>query len=327
MPELIGETTKKTFLGIRRPTAGTAALAFVWGLFIAYNLTNGAGVIGLAREEIVAERTKDADDVKDYKAARDRKLKQREGMTTNRPAATLAQLIEAEKFKRGYIDSGACQNPRTKAQRDTCRNIEVMEAERQTALAAEKLDAEIADLDTKISAHRPTLATADPQSDLIHDATGMSKERIRLWLPASTPIILEAGGAFFWHLAFATLGWRIRGREEAPKKEPEPVFNTAPLISPERARSAPVISLEGITAQRRLAEWFFANCARPVAEGSMSEADWYEQYAAICKRSGDVPMAIESFRRVASRYVPEIGEVDGQLFYKGWLPLVPQEAK
>lgn len=331
MPELIGETHKRSFFNIVRPTIGTVALIVVWVVFVAYNLANGSGVIGLAREEQVASRSKETSDMEDMRNRRKRLIEQRDALPKHRPADTTAKLIDAEKFKRQYIDSGACADARNKAQRETCKAIELLESEKATGDAAKQLDTEIAVLDGKIASHGPSLASADPQTDLISDATGWGKERIKLWLPASTPIVLELGGAFFWHLGFSTLGWRVRRRADengpaTPQEAPPAPFNPAPLISPEVARRPQAASVESLTGRRKLAEWFFTNCTRPVSAGSMKEAEWYQSYCEICERSGDQPLPVESFRRIASRYVPRIQQIEGETFYQEVLPLIPANA-
>lgn len=328
----VGMTWRKVDLGLisfHRPTATTISVVAMWGLFVAYNIGNGLGVIGSAREEVVAEISKSSDDLKDARGRRSRLIEQRDSIPDHRPATAVEILIAGEQLKRQWASSKNCTDPKGTSQRNYCLALSGLEAELANAKRAESLDAEIAELDRDIKIHKPAVSVADPQVMAISDLTGFSSERVRMYLPAATPVILEVGGALCWHIGFSILGLSLlprRNEQPGTAEAPEPVFNAAPLMSPEKANSQSSTSLEALTAQRRLCEWFFRECSRPVTAGSMSEDEWFEHYQAICKRSGDKPLALESFRRIASRYVPRIQQIDGKTYYSEVLPLIPESA-
>lgn len=332
LPALVTETWKRTILGLRRPSATTLGVIVVWGCFIAYNLTGGAGVIALSRLETVADREKSADTSRALKDQRDALRKQLEGVPTHRPAATVRQLLVAEKQNRQWQRTDECKDATSKDGRAFCGALARLDGELKAAEAAEKLRQEIASLDGRMAEAKPVIASADPQADLIHDATGIAKSKIQLWIPAATPIVLEIGAGLMWHFGFSVLG--IRLRERAPSPSPRAPagghLSVAALMSPERSDLLPLASqgsLEALTARRQLAEWFWRECSRRVPSGCMTEAQWYEHYCAVCSRSSDTPLPIETFRRMAERHVPRTGEVDGETYYYEILPVIPEGAR
>jgi hypothetical protein len=102
---------------------------------------------------------------------------------------------------------------------------------------------------------------------------------------------------------------------------------TAPaLLLPHREAMdrQPAASQEALTARRQLCEWFFRENTRQVSSGSMPEIDWYDHYRAVCKRSKDEPLPLETFRRIAGSFVPTIQDIDEKKFYMGLLPLMTE---
>ena len=60
--------------------------------------------------------------------------------------------------------------------------------------------------------------------------------------------------------------------------------------------------------------------------GSLPEQQWYSHYERVCARSGDKPLPLESFRRIAARHVPRIQSIDGITIYCEVLPNIPADA-
>lgn len=328
MPAAVGDTWRKTFFGLLRPSASTLAMIFAWIAFIAYNLTNGTGVIASSRLETVADREHASDTVAAMKDLRDRLKGQLAGIPQHRPADTVSREIDAAKLVKAYENSKQCADPSSRDQRATCQTISRLEGELAAARSSAKLQVEIAQVDGDLRQHKPVVASADPQTDMLHDVTSIPKDKLRIWLAASTPIILEVGAGLMWHFGFSVLGISLRGQQTIAAPEKAKEADPAPpiLMSPERINAAPVASLEALTAQRKLCEWFFRECSRPVSAGAMTEEEWYEHYTAICRRSNDTPLPIESFRRVAMRFVPRMHPVEGQWQYFERLPLIPDNA-
>lgn len=311
----------------RRPTFMSAAVVFVWLIFIGYNLAGGAGVIATSRLETVADRDKATETTQALRDQRARLQARLKGIPEHRPSAAVEKLIAAEKNNRRWSTSSQCADATAKASREFCDGVRRLEGEMENARAADRLNVQITALDGQIASAAPTIASSDPQADLLHDATGWSKATIQLWLPAMTPIVLEIGAATCWHFGFLVLGISLR-RKAAPAPQSASVaaiFNPAPLMSPEKAKAIHVPTTT-LTRQRQLCEWFWRECSRPVAAGVMSEREWYEHYEAVCRRSNDQPLPLESFRRIAGRFIPRIGDVNGETHYFEVLPLIAEGA-
>jgi len=327
LPLVITETWKPLFGRFRRPSLSTGFVAFVWVVFVFYNLAGGAGVIATSRLETVADRDKVTENTIAIRQERDNKANQLAGIPKHRPAAAVERLVAAEKQNRRWDGSGQCKDATAKASREFCDQVQRLEGELENARAADRYTAEIAALNARLAIAAPTIASSDPQAEIIHDVTGFSKAKIQVWLPAMTPIVLEIGAALTWHFGFLVLGIGLRKappRAAEPPPEPAPVIR-ARLMSPERAKAASA-SIGALTHQRKLCEWFWSNCSRPVASGALPEDDWYRHYVAICERSSDAPLLLESFRRIAARYVSQIQNLEGIVYYHGLLPLVPEDA-
>ena len=331
MPSLITETWRPFWL-VRRPSAGTLTVAVVWTVFIAYNIVNGAGAIGSQRAEKIADKEHQAETVLALKVQREKLLRELNFIPEHRPREAVERLIAAEKANRRWMTTAECAPEETtaKASREFCDGFRRLESELASATAAERLSKQLADYDRKLSQSGPVITSGvDPQTEILADVTSIEQAKIRRWLPAATPIVLELGAATLWHFGFSILGIHLRKPREASDLIAEPVFNPAPLVSPEAIRKAPVspqqASLSLLTAQRRLAEWFFATCTRHVASGALPEDEWYAHYVEVCQRSNDEPLPLESFRRIASRYVPRMGLADGRMYYHEILPVIPEQ--
>lgn len=328
LPFQAGISLRRTIFGLRRPTAGTMVVLTAYGVFIAYNVLNGSNALTTSRVEVVASKQRDFDVSLAARDQREALVREQRALPTYRPVATVAALIAAEKTSKRWKASGECLDITAKASREYCKDIRTLDSELAAGKRGEELLARIAAIDERIAQTGPASGETDPQAQALARFTGMSEADIRAAIGAFGPLALEFGALTFLAFAGRALGWShasamdCRPRHEAT----ESPFNPAPLISPEAARAAPAASLDMITAQRRLAEWFFANCTRPVASGSLPEADWYEHYTNVCKRSRDVPLSLDAFRRVAARAVPVIQEVDGVTHYQQVLPLIPTDA-
>lgn len=324
---LIRATMVSTFFGLKRPSGDTLIVTVAWVVFIAYNLTIATGSIAQSREERVAVKEHERDVAGDLRRSRDSKIAERKGLPQHRPAGTIEAEITAEKFKGAYKNSQSCREPTTRDQRELCGRLAKLDGELVVARQADALSAAIEAFDSQIRDAKPAVAAAaDAQGVLLHEFTGVAAARIRLWQAASTPIAIEIAVALMWYIGFGLLGLRITKPEE-PQSEPQAATVPVALLStPEAMKSAPAASLEALTAQRKLAEWFFKNCARPVAGGALAEDEWYDHYSAICRKSNDQPLPVDTFRRIAANHVTSIQAVDGVTRYYGWLPVIPEQA-
>lgn len=318
--------TRPLAFGLRLPTMGTLVVIAAYAVFIAYNVLNGSNALTTSRVEVVAHKQQDFDRLQAMRDQRAALMRQQQALPTYRPVATVTSLIEAEKTSKRWQKSGECKDATSAKTRDYCAQVRTMEAELGAAQRGEQLQTEIVAIDNRLEASGPATGEVDPQAAAIAKMTGLTEQDVRAGVGMFGPLALEFGALVFLTFAGRALGWDHMHAPAARQGSAEPVFNPAPLMSPEAIRATPVTSLEALSAQRKLAEWFFKTCTRPVASGAMPECEWYEHYCAICKKSNDIPLPIESFRRVASRFIPRMYPVGGEWQYFEQLPLIPENA-
>ena len=240
----------------------------------------------------------------------------------------MAPLLAAERAKPNWEWDEKCTDVRKGRDQRYCAQITGLESELATAKRAEGLAQQLAALDQRLASATPAAQKVDPQARIIASFTGWDKDSISDRLPVATPIILELGSMTLLYFSFVLLGLshthameaRVLGRAastHAPTKADVALLPAALL---------PVKRTATLTRQRELADWFFRNCSRPAEDGALTEASWYQHYQDVCKESSDVPLPLPSFRRFAERYIPEIREVDGTIYYKRVLPYIPKRA-
>lgn len=303
-------------------------ILLLWVVFFFYNFMMGTSNLATLREEKVATINQAANTLGDKRKSRDNLQKQLDGIPQHRPAEQVAPLIQGEQLKRWYANSGECSDPKTRDQRAGCQNLEVLKGELGAAQTADRLIAQITNLDAQLaSAPAVSKDSADPFVMEAAAATGFTERTVRVVLAMATPFILEITGASCWKIAIVLFGWSLKSDGNGSNTRTEAVFNSAPLMSPEKANASPVASFEALTRQRQLAEWVFRECARPVAGAPLSEAEWYEFYVDLCRRQKDAPLPVEAFRRIASRNKGmTIQDVGQEKVYFGYMPLMPSES-
>jgi hypothetical protein len=300
-------------------------IVLLWSIFFFYNFMMGTSNLAKLREDSAAVADHGRDTLSAKKASRKAKYASLEAIPPHRPAETVDRLLAAERANRRWTSTKGCTDATVTTSREFCDNYRTLEGELASAREANKLSVEIAALDRQIEAAPPTTsANADPFVDAVHGFTGFSKLSIRVVLAMLTPFILEVMGAAFWKVATILFGWSLKPQEPDEEGPPQQLY------SPEAINRVPPASLEALTRARSICEWFFRECAKPAPGGALLEREWFEQYADICRRQNDVPLPIESFRRIAARNVGlDIHDVEtgdnGEMekHYFGYLPAVP----
>lgn len=314
--------------------AGTGRGVLVAGLitmFLAYNFLMGTSNIAKLKEDRVANEQHGAETTTAKKAKRKRLEGELAGIPQHRPLKTVESAIEAEKTKLWFRNSKDCAEPATRDQRDGCGRIKNLVGEAEAARSAAVLEAQVAELDDAIEGAKPiSEGSVDPFSAKASMLTGWSQTDVRLLLAMLTPVVLEVIGATCWKFAVVLFGWAERTEQSSAQPTPQVAdspFNPAPLMSADRANAAPFLSNEEISAAKRKAEWFFRECSKHVVGGNLPEVDWHEHYSKVCRNTGDQPLSVGEFRRIASRFVPRISDVEGTTTYFEVLPVIPEIAR
>lgn len=325
LPFQAGISMRETWFGLRRPTSWHVVIFAAYGVFIAYNVLNGSNALTGSRVSIVAEKQKGADDVQALRDQRAALIVQQKNLPAFRPADTTWALIEAEKKSKLWTKTKECSAATATDSRKFCANLQTLESEAASAEAGAELQSKISAIDTALKAADATSAEADPQADAIARWLKTTPQNVRAGIGMLGPLALEFGALVFLAFSGKSFGWTHRG-PQAPVGPPVPVKPAALIPSPEVLRRAPAASLEALTAQRKLCEWFFRECTRPVAAGAMPESEWYQHYESICNRSQDAPLPIENFRRIAASFIPRMHPIEGAWHYFERLPYIPENA-
>lgn len=334
LPFQVGLTFKKTwFFGIKRPTFGTLVVFAAYGIFIAYNILNGSNALTTSRVTVVAEKQSAFDDKTRDEEKRKSLKREQEALGLYRPEATVAALISAEKQSKRWTSSQGCTDATSKLSREFCAALAVLEAELATSRRAADLQTKIDDVDAKLSKNSGATKEVDVQAAALARWTGRSQEDIWAGIGAFGPLCLEFGALTFLVFAGWCFGWDHSLIRQIDAKAPNlPVQpETPPKLLPDReglarASTAGVaLSTDAIFQRAQLCEWFFKNKCRPVAGGSLPEEQWFSYYTDVCKASKDTPLPLETFRRIALRFVPQMVPIEDRFYYHGVMPLVGNE--
>lgn len=308
-----------------RPSLWTIVGCGIWLAFAAYNLLGAGGAISLTRSDVVSSRKHDASAQSSAADRRAKLAQQRDAIpSSTRPAELIKPLVAAQKASPWWGYTESCREPSNTRERKFCGELSKLESELGAALMLADLTKQIEALDGRFEQSGPVAEIIDPQARFIATVTGLREQQVQDWLPLATPIVLELGSMTLLGFAFMLFGLNHRellGKSDAMQDVAH--YAVGVPAPPTTSHFAPV---PNVTRQQQLAVWFFGQCVRPVAEGSLPESVWYQHYKEVCARSNDVPMPLESFRRVALKYVPTIKPVDGQVYYLGVLPLIPARA-
>jgi hypothetical protein len=292
----------------------------VWACLVAYNLLGAAGAIAAVRDEVLASREHAVTTASVDKEARQRLLDELATIPRHRPAGTVAPLLGAEKAKPQWEWTGQCKDARKGRDVRYCGAVTGLESELASARRAAEINAQLGSIEQELRAAGPVSSRVDPWAAMVAELSGLDERLVSRRIPLATPVILEICSMTLLYFAFVLFGFTHSQVMETrlSRRTTEHVVASSGLpLLPSMASPKRVSTL---TRQRELCDWFFRECARPAAEGSLPEADWYKHYQDVCKDSSDTPLPLTSFRRFAERYIPEISEIDGTHYYKGVLP-------
>lgn len=308
---------------IGRPTIATMVACAMWVVFAVYNLMGAGSAISMVRSDVTADRKHAAGTQRSMESRRKMLEGQMAGIPAGtRPAGQVAALIKAQEASIWWTNhTNQCREVENPKARKFCADYQKLVGELASAKDMARLNSEIAELDQQFATAAPAADVVDPEA-VWWAATGwVSVETAQAWLPMKTPLVLELGAMTLWYFSAMLLGFKhtalLGGGEAAgASSSTPPVARRLPPPIPQRP-------VQNVTRQRELALWFFANCTRPAANGSLSEADWYGHYSDVCARSNDAPLPLDSFRRIARDYVPVVKEMEGKVYFLGILPNMP----
>lgn len=204
------------------------AAAVVWLVVTAYSMTSALGHAALNRLDTTGQRAVEAANYKDLRADSKRAQEQLAWVPQHRPVATVQSDIAGMKGQRAWMLTRECTEISGKSNREFCQQFHKLGAELASAREADKLEARIAEIGSKLS-HTTggmVLAEADPQAMVLARMSGLSLEQVQTALTIFVALLIEVGSGFGMYVAFAH--WRLD----------EPVRERAYEVRAARARPA-----------------------------------------------------------------------------------------
>jgi hypothetical protein len=201
------------------------ALASVGALAVLFSLTAELTFMAMARGDLVAERSGEADAAKKAEARYARAEAELTTLAAARPASELVPQIAKLKATPG---SNACKRINGDISREVCGQVADLEAEAARDTRRRELEATMRDAEAERS-KTPGVMAADPGASALslYVATigvTVSPELLSMWLPLIGVLALEVGAAFAVLL--------VKAVEPAPAhRAPGSAANDAPHVA------------------------------------------------------------------------------------------------
>lgn len=320
------------FAAIRnRMWSQAAASAVVWVVVTVYSLTSALGHAMLNRLDTTGQRTVDAASYKDLRAELKRTQDQLSWVPQHRPAMTVQADIDSTKVDRWWGWTESCVKPTNRQGVQFCQKYQSLLAESASAQRADKLSAEIAEINARLAQSNGASAhsEADPQAAVLTKLVslaipGTKLEDVQMALAIMVAILLEVGSGFGMFVAFAA--WRLNDQyapsvplaATTPHTVAQPVNNPAPVLASQPAHAAPVQARPklGVANDNRSAaarqlvapetdvQRFQRERIETADGSSLTATTLYEDYCAWCEEQQKEPLALPTFGR-------EFGELPG----------------
>jgi len=207
-----------------------AAVA-VWLVVTGYSMTSALGHAALNRLDTSGVRAVAATTYKDLRDDLKRNRDQLSWLPPHRAAAAVKAEMEGLKAHRLWTTTGECQVTAGKAAREFCSGYHKLDSELGNALAADKHNAKIEEINAKLAktSGSTVMAEADPQASVLSRMTGLELETIQMGLTLFVALLIEIGSGFGMYVAFAY--WRTHG-PPAPSAPAAPAALAEPRPTP-----------------------------------------------------------------------------------------------
>lgn len=321
-----------------------AASAVVWLVVTAYSLTSALGHAALNRQDTAGQRAAQAATYATLSADLERAQQQLSWVPQHRPAATVQGALSGMEARKPFRWSSGCTTVKGRVTRNFCNEYAGLKAELGSALQAEKLEARIAETQSKLAGlNGAGPKVADPQAQILAKLTsaflpGVSVEDVQTALAVFIALLLEVGSGLGMYIAFSQ--WRIGERRPAPVIQPAAVAETIPTLPVQVAQpvleapvsepvAAPETANDNKTEEKIVDE--VANFTVPesdverfrrenvVAEegASLTATELYEDYCAWCDEQSKEPLALPTFGREFADLGVNKAKIAGRVRYIG----------
>jgi hypothetical protein len=296
-------------------------------VFVMFNFMGAVGSIALQKTEYVDRREGNIDEAKRMREARARKADELARISVDRPPTAVAADLDGAKIHRFWQATNGCTDARTRGHSKFCGSVAGWKRELGLAEQAEKLRAELDELDRQLSSEKAHTTSADPQSETLAKyaslmmAREVSPATVRLAVPLVWFTLLECACMFFlWlTLTFFRLGHAQlidTPASAAAGHIPAPSYSSPqPLLTAEVIPVAPVEPGVDRELQEAAFRRFWAESTRPMRGHRSTALDMHAAYRAFAARAGAEPYGLADFTARAH------GHVDGSIQIGGvtWL--------
>ena len=292
--------------------------ALLFAVCFSYSLTSSLGFAALNRADITGLRVLKVEN--DCRVpARGHLERSREALKVlpaHRPAGTVNGEIEAFKQNGRWVSSAGCADATAAKSMSYCEGFFKLKAELAIAEQADKLEAKVSQLSTRVGALDAEAATkaTDPQSQMLASLTGRSTEEIQLGLTLLIALLVELGASLGFYTAFSY--WRIFDVKGLPA--PEPVRVPVPAFAPVAVLQALPNSAdpELRAAQPKTdVELYFDERVGRENGSSVTALALYDDYCQWCEVKGRQPLGLPIFTRRFSDLGVQKAKVAGRIRY------------
>lgn len=293
--------------------------ALLFALCLAYSLSNSLGFGALNRADTTGERVIQAQKHDDLRSELERLRETLSRLPAHRPSGTVAGEIEAQKQNVRWTTTKGCTDATITESRSFCENFFKLKAEHAAALQAEKIDARMTELRTKLGQLGAVAASkADPQSQVLAELSGRSVDEVQTALTVLIALLVELGASLGFYIAFAY--WRIfdiRGAAIAvPQPAPAAAAQAPSLRVVRKEVEAPEPELEPAEPKTDVELYFDERVGRDESS-SVTALALYDDYCQWCEAKQRQPLGLPIFTRKFSDLGIQKAKVAGRIRYLG----------
>lgn len=283
----------------RRKAVEWLAGASLWLIITIYSLVSALSFAAVNRDEIAGRRIAAAQTYTDLRQELEGKSRKRDALGLTRPSGAIDADLKASQLQPRYAASHQCTETSTRDLRVFCERHFKLSGEGGTAREADRLDAEIAAIKSRLEAlsQHATARSADPQVELFKSLSGLSHGTIKAALAVLVCLLIELGSGLGLFVVMSC--YRALAQQEKT----------------DEADTASTLRLEVLQASD--ADWIESRLHRD-PQASVSAAELYADYRVWTEARGrSNVLNVTAFGRLLS----ELGLVRekslGRIVYKG----------
>jgi len=254
----------------------------------------------------------------DLRADLERSREALKALPAHRPAGTVNGEIDAFKQNGRWLSSAGCADATAAKSMTYCEGFFKLKAELAIAEQADKLEAKVSQLSTRLGALDSEAGTkaTDPQSQMLASLTGRTTEEVQMSLTVLIALLVELGASLGFYTAFSY--WRIFDVKGLPAPEPVrvtapvPAFAPAPMLQALPGGSDPELR----AAQPKTdVELYFDERVGRENGSSVTALALYDDYCQWCEAKGKQPLGLPIFTRRFSDLGVQKAKVAGRIRY------------